>query len=187
MRQRVAILCCHTGSHYHSMRGVECYDIRRDVRTFMGGMPVVAHPPCRAWSAKCSHQAKPEPGEKELGPLCVEWLRKCGGVLEHPAGSRLWAHLALPVPGREAGGLWCVEVLQSWWGNAQLKRTWLLFSGVDHQSVRLPRRLAPPLGNRRRWQLLSRKQRSATCPRMAQWLVNVAARSIIHPPSSILA
>ena len=42
-------------------------------------MSVVCHAPCRPWSAHCAHQAKPEPGEKELGPFCAEMLRKWGG------------------------------------------------------------------------------------------------------------
>lgn len=68
-----------------------------DVRTFQGGMPIVGHPPCRSWSAFCRHQAKPLLGEKELAPFVVEHLRKCGGVMEHPAHSTLWDALNLPI------------------------------------------------------------------------------------------
>ena len=63
----IAVLCVQKNNHYRGMEGVEVYDKQRDARTFPGGMPVVAHPPCRAWSAFCRHQAKPEPGEKALG------------------------------------------------------------------------------------------------------------------------
>lgn len=45
----VAALCVAPNSGYKAMPGVECYDQARDVRNFAGGMPVVAHPPCRAW------------------------------------------------------------------------------------------------------------------------------------------
>jgi hypothetical protein len=75
----VAALCVAPNSGYKQMVGVECYDKGRDVRTFAGGMPVVAHPPCRTWSAYTAHQAKAPPGEKELGLLCAEWLRREGG------------------------------------------------------------------------------------------------------------
>src|SRR5687767_6615617 len=110
----VAILCAHSNSAYAGMDGVVIYDKKRDVRTFEGGMPVVAHPPCRAWSAFCAHQAKPEDGEKELGPLCVKWLLKCGGILEHPAHSRLWDACRLPKPGWESRSeLWSIEVSQA--------------------------------------------------------------------------
>lgn len=107
---RMAALCVAPRSVYHALPEVDAYDLRRDVRSFAGGLPVVAHPPCRAWSAYCAHQAKPLPGEKDLGPLCVEWLRKEGGVLEHPAHSRLFAACGLPRPGETRGDLWTVGV-----------------------------------------------------------------------------
>jgi hypothetical protein len=170
----VAVLCVAAKSIYRSLPGVECYDLNRDVRTFAGGMPIVAHPPCRSWSAYCAHQAKPEPGEKELGPLCVEWLRKCGGVLEHPAHSRLFDACQLPKPCETQDGLWTAEVLQSWWGDTRTKTTWLCFSRIRRRSVHFPIRLHDPRGDRRRWQVMSRTQRSATHPALAEWLVGVA-------------
>lgn len=178
----VAVLCVATKSIYRTIPGVECYDRNRDVRTFTGGMPVVAHPPCRCWSAFCAHQSKPLPGEKELGPLCAEWLRKCGGVLEQPAHSRLFDACNLPKPGPEEGqwhrrdGLWTMSVDQSWWGDPRTKKTWLCFNGIEPCDVRLPIRLHDPRGDRRRWQLMSHTQRSATNPELAVWLVDVARK-----------
>lgn len=171
----VAVLCCASKSPYRGMAGVECYDKKRDVRTFRGGMKIVAHPPCRTWSAYCAHQAKPEPGEKELGPLCVEWLKKCGGVLEHPAHSRLWDACRLPKPGwTHSRDLWSMEVLQGWWGDTRSKTTWLCFFGISPLDVRVPYRFVDAAGDRRRWQLMSKTQRSATHPAMAEWLVQTA-------------
>ena len=135
----VAILCTAPKSVYHSLPGVECFGRKRDVRSFVGGMPVVAHPPCRSWSAYCAHQAKPEPGEKDLGPLCVEWLKKCGGVLEHPAHSRLFSHCNLPRPGwTSRGDFWTAEIWQAWWGYPMRKASWLLFCGVRPSEVIFP-------------------------------------------------
>ena len=174
----VSALCVATNSIYHSIQGVDCFDVKRDVRTFNGTGRVVAHPPCRSWSAYCAHQAKPLPGEKELGPLCVQWLKECGGVLEHPAHSRLFAHCDLPRPGdlpRE-DGLWTIEVLQAWWGDSRTKKTWLCFSGVDPRDIQIPYAKHDARGDRRRWQLMSKHQRSATNPAMAKWLVDVAAK-----------
>jgi hypothetical protein len=184
MSDTVAILCAARKSYYHSMAGCEVYDIERDVRTFAGGMPIVAHPPCRSWSAFCAHQAKPLLGEKELGPLCVEWLRECGGVLEHPAHSRLWDHCDLPTPGEpERGGLWSLAVQQSWWGDSRTKNTWLLFAGVAPSDLPpIPYTLRESHGDRRKWQLMSKTQRAATPPAMAEWLVSVA-RSIAATPA----
>jgi hypothetical protein len=112
----VAALCVASNSVYKGMPGVDVFDKARDVRSFAGGMPVLAHPPCRAWSAYTAHQAKPEPGEKDLGLLCAEWLRREGGVLEHPAHSRLFEAAGLPKPGKRSGDLFTVAVLQAWWG-----------------------------------------------------------------------
>lgn len=94
----VAALCVAPRSAYHDMPGVEAYDMKRDALTFPGGMPIVAHPPCRAWSAYCAHQAKPVAGEMELGLWCADMVRKWGGVLEQPAHSRLFDAACLPKP-----------------------------------------------------------------------------------------
>lgn len=173
----VAVLFAARNSVYHTLSGVDVYDIDRDALAFPGGMPVVAHPPCRAWSAYCQHQAKPRPGEKELAPWAVEQLRQFGGVLEHPAHSRLWHELKLPLPGEgEWAGLWSMAVNQSWWGDTRTKKTWLLFSGIDrHELPEIPFRLHNATGDRRRWQLMSKSQRAATNREFAGWLVAVAA------------
>jgi hypothetical protein len=177
----VAVLCVARRSVYHGMPDVECYDIGRDVRTFEGGMPVVAHPPCRSWSAFCAHQAKPLPGEQELGPLCVEWLRKCGGILEQPAYSRLFAHCGLPTPGSPRNpNLWTAAVLQCWFGDSRPKNTWLCFFGITPRDVQWPFTLDPePEGGRRTWQLMNTVQRSATPRAMAEWLVDIARKSSV--------
>ena len=173
----VAALCVAVNSVYRTIQGVECYDKRRDVRSFSGGMPVVAHPVCAPWSAYCAHQWKPVEGIRELGPLCVEWLRKCGGVLEHPAHSRLFDHCGLPRPGESKNGLWTAEVWQAWWGYPMKKATWLCFSGVEPDQVQFPYALHPQGEDRRRQQLMSKNQRAATHPALANWLVEIARKS----------
>jgi hypothetical protein len=178
----VAVLCAARNSIYKRLEGVEVYDIERDVRTFDGGKPVVAHPPCRAWSAYCAHQAKPAEGEKDLGPLCVDWVKQCGGILEHPAHSRLWDHCGLPKPGSKASNteLWSMEVNQSWWGDTRIKKTWLLIAGVSARDFpEVPFRLHESRGDRRRWQVMSKHQRAATVPAFAEWLVNAARKAEI--------
>ena len=170
---KVAILCAARKTVYRTMPDLDIYDIDRDVRTFAGGMPIVAHPPCRSWSAYFAHQAKPLPGEKELGPLCVDWLRKCGGVLEHPAHSRLWDHCGLPLPGeRERDGVWSLAIDQAWFGDSRRKRTWLLFSHVEPMTY--PLILRESKGDREAWNKLSKGRRSETKPAFADWLVAVA-------------
>lgn len=179
--RQVAVLCVARNSIYKSMQGVDVYDDIRDARSFTGGMPIVAHPPCRSWSAYCRHQAKPLPGEKDLAPYCVDWLEKCGGVLEHPAHSTLWSDLRLPRPGERAvNGFWSMHVQQVWWGDSRTKNTWLLFSGIEPSEIDIPFVLHNPKGDRRRWQVMSKHQRSATVPTFASWLVDVARKSKVR-------
>jgi hypothetical protein len=176
----VAVLCAARNSVYHALAGVEVYDIDRNAMTFPGGMPVVAHPPCRAWSAYCRHQAKPLPGEKDLAPWCVEQVRANGGVLEHPANSCLWNELRLPRPGGPvlADG-WSMAVNQSWFGDTRTKKTWLFIVGVGpHGMGEIPFRLHSPKGDRRRWQLMSKNQRAATCRQFAEWLIVTARQTV---------
>ncbi len=186
MTRTVAALCVAPNSIYKSMVGVDAYDKGRDVRKFAGGMPVVAHPPCRAWSAYTAHQAKPDPGEKELGLLCADWLKREGGVLEHPAHSKLFAAAGLPMPGKRCGDLFTVPVLQAWWGYPMRKATWLCFSRVDVRTLDFPyteHDSRAGLGDRRRQQLMSKHQRAATYPLLAEWLVaaaRMAASSVLE-------
>jgi hypothetical protein len=163
----VAILCANTNSIYKQFDGVEVFDKARNARSFSGGMPVIAH---------CAHQAKPEPDEKELGLWCVDQVKKWGGVLEQPAHSRLWDAAQLPKPGWSHNGVsWSLEVWQAWWGYPMRKATWLYFSNINPLFVLYPFRLHPQGGDRRREQLMSKSQRSATTHEFAEWLIKTAA------------
>lgn len=183
-QKTVAVLGCAPRSVYKSVPGADVFDQARDLRTFDCSKPVVAHPPCRAWSRRCSHQAKPTPGEKELAPLCVSFLRVCGGVLEHPAHSKLFdvASLSLPLPGEGNDDCWCISVPQAWWGHQMPKNSWLVFFGISRKEVFFPYTLLPDGGSERRWQLMSASQRSATPVEFARWLVSVAALTRLTSP-----
>lgn len=174
----VAVLCADTKSAYSVLPGVEVFDRSRDARTFTGNMPIVAHPPCRGWSLRYSHMAKPEPGEMDLGLLCVRWLRECGGVLEQPAKSRLWdaAGLLRPCCGLQ-DGIWSAEVWQAWWGFKTKKATWLAFSKIDPREVDFPFCLHDPRGDGLKFERLSKRQRAATTPQFAEWLVGIARKA----------
>lgn len=173
----VAVLCVATNSIYKQLPGVDCYDAGRDARTFPGGMPVVAHPPCRAWSAFCAHQAKVPDGERELGVWCADQLRECGGVLEQPAHSRLFDAARLPKPGQSADGLTTWQVWQAWWGYPMKKATWLCFSRIDCERLELPFRLHAAGADRRAFQRMSKNQRAATCLPLAEWLLDAARQA----------
>ena len=187
--RRVAVLCAAPRSAYHTMAGVDVYDRTRDARTFGGGMPVVAHPPCRAWSRHCRHQAKPEDGERELGLWCVDQVKRWGGILEQPAGSLLWDAAGLPMPGITSRcDSWSIAVWQAWWGYPMRKGTWLYVSGLTLADLPdVPLRLHPIGGDRRREQLMSKRQRSETVPAFAEWLVAAARRTAADPLAAVRA
>lgn len=165
---------------------IDCWDVARDARNYDGPHPVVAHPPCRHWSA-LAHQAKVSCSscgwsgmrcrltdddaaggscpscksgwnvrfdDRDCGPRAVEQVRKWGGVLEHPAGSKLWEHYAhrtdgmcLPYPethpdwdvptGDNCSG-YTIEVDQVEWGHVARKRTWLYLVGVPRSALEAP-------------------------------------------------
>lgn len=98
MNTDVAVLFARADSNYKSLDGVDVYDMDRDARTYDGPHPVVAHPPCRAWG-RLRAFANARPDERNLGRLATALVREFGGVLEHPAGSTLWAAQRLPRPG----------------------------------------------------------------------------------------
>lgn len=169
-----AALFVRPSSVYKTILGVDCFDIERDARTFAGTCPVIAHPPCRAWS-RLRHLAKPRPDEKQLAFWAVECVRRNGGVLEHPSGSLLWAEAGLPplVSGaRDAFGGFSFAVDQSWFGHRAPKRTWLYVCGVDPMSLPvLPFHLGIAVG---RVELQGRAEREATPYAFAMWLVDLA-------------
>lgn len=179
----VAVLCAAKRSVYHGMHLVEVYDSVRDAWTFADSIPVVAHPPCRLWSAFCSHQAKSEypEHEKALGVWCVDQVRRCGGVLEQPAHSRLFERCNLPKPGQAHWEGFSIEVPQYWFGDTREKNTWLWFYKITEKSLpQLPFRLKPEGGDRRIWQLMSSKnQRERTTKEFAEWLIECARMTTV--------
>lgn len=193
----VAVLFARQDSTYKTLPGVDVYDIDRDARTFQGGMPVVAHPPCRAWG-RLSHMAKPRPDEKDLARWAVAQLRQYGGVLEHPNGSKLWADQQLPAPGAPADqyGGWTLGISQHWWGHRAEKKTLLYIVGCrpndipDLPSISLgsgthviAQDTRKGNGGRRLqkgdlgWRpFVTHAEREHTPPKLAAWLVELARR-----------
>lgn len=131
----VAILFARADSVYKTLPGCDVWDIERDARKWPGGLPVVAHPPCRAWGG-LSHMAKPRPDEKELAPWAIQQVRAHGGVLEHPRKSKLWAELSLPAPGKiDSFGGFTLPIWQYWWGHRARKATFLYICGIGPRQV----------------------------------------------------
>ena len=191
----VAGLFARADSIYKMLPGTDVFDIDRDARTWAGGSPVVAHPPCRSWGAFAMF-AKPREDEKALAPWAIEQVRKNGGVLEHPKGSKLWAACCLPRPLQvDAWGGWTLPISQNWWGHRAEKMTWLYIVGVGPRDMPvIPLHLGHAThvitqsghrkdGSRRRkgmpgWRpKVGLAEREHTPRALAEWLVEVARRA----------
>jgi hypothetical protein len=133
---------------YPGLLGTEnCWDEKRDARRYEGGAPIVAHPPCARWCRLAeSVFARTQKEEHRPGNdggcfiAALESLKRCGGVLEHPAASKAFAVYGLPRPTfgtwqpidlKVAPGMraWATEVWQSAYGHPAPKRTWLVYVG----------------------------------------------------------
>lgn len=193
----VAALFVRADSVYKSMRGVDAWDMERDAMTYVGTSAVVAHPPCRRWSmingvvlSRYPHKAAEFAWGNDGGTFAfaLDTVRRCGGVLEHPAGSRAFAHYRLPKIGRgpdEFGG-WSCEVRQVDFGHRAEKRTWLYIVGLhpDELPPLPPRGDATALVVRmpecRAVKLIGKAEREHTPPAFAEWLVTVARRASVE-------
>lgn len=180
----VAALFVTEKSHYKNINGVDAYDISRDARTWKGGEPVVAHPPCRAW-ASLRHCAKPRPDEKQLAFFAIDQVRKYGGVLEHPHRSTLFDVAGLPKNGIDEYGGWCLVVDQNWFGHRAQKRTRLYICGLKPSELPpMPLRLGEATHTVGLWSgrdkkkcrpSISKKEFEETPFEFAKWLVQLAA------------
>lgn len=144
----IAALFVQPNGAYWNLEGVDPWDASRDARTYTGPHRVVAHPPCQRWG-RFWHGSTRKPHQFELGAddgcfaAALAAVRRFGGVLEHPADSRAWAHFNLNRPPREGGwvpadfegGSTCY-VEQGFYGHASRKPTWLYAHGVALPELR---------------------------------------------------
>ena len=167
-----AVLYARRTSVYKTMCA-DVYDEERDARSFHRSCPVVAHPPCRGWG-RLRGMSCHTPEELDLGRHAVRTVQRCGGVLEHPAHSRLWPACGLPDPGAgpDDHGGWTLPVDQSWWGHRAPKATWLYIVGVSADDLPpIPFHLGTAAG---RVEAMGRAEREATPPAFARWLLELA-------------
>ena len=180
----MAVLYAERGSVYHGFEGVDVYDIERDARDYYGPHPVVAHPPCAAWS-RLKGLAKPRLEiARYLGHHAVECVDQFGGALEHPAHSSLWDAARLPIPGESSERGCTIAVKQTWFGGPVEKPTWLYVARCRPADLPpVPYSLAPPTHcvdsssrNRpgRKVRYLPKSRRASTPKRMAEWLIDAA-------------
>lgn len=192
MTRTVAALYIDPGGPYPRMRNVECWDATRDANRYEGPHPVVAHPPCGPWG-NLRHLYRGN--DHDCAPRALELVRRFGGVLEHPAGSKLWKAWSLPLPGEsiDAHGGSTFAVEQVAWGHVARKRTWLYVVGVPRELVAKSIRTG---GEPTHWisggrkkrdgsggvipvgiKACSAQQRRRTPPAFARWLVSIARKA----------
>jgi hypothetical protein len=143
----IAALFVQRGGAYYGIPDVDPWDEQRDARLYAGSDPVVAHPPCARWcrlaglvQARWGH-TRGEDGGCFAAALAA--VRRCGGVLEHPAYSDAWPAFDLLPPVTGGGwtvadfhGGWTCYVEQRRYGHVAKKATWLYAVGVRLPSLR---------------------------------------------------
>lgn len=148
--REVAVLFARADSVYKSMPGCDVYDEARDARTWPGGAPVVAHPPCARWGRYWGGHPRQWPRLKlgddgGLFELALQRVREWGGVIEHPEASHAWRVYGLNAPPRAGGwisadfhGGWTCCVEQGHYGHPARKATWLYAVPGDGDLPELP-------------------------------------------------
>ncbi len=139
----VAALYIDVAGVYSKIPGLDLWDAKRDARLYAGPGPVVAHPPCQLWGrfakinfARWGGEHNRPGNDGGCFASALASVRRCGGVLEHPAGSYAWAAHGLTKPTgngwQSSGEGFVCEVWQSAYGHKARKRTWLLWVGRGH-------------------------------------------------------
>ena len=130
--KKYTALFCRTDSAYKKREAWDVYDIDRDATKYNGSLPVVCHPPCRAWG-RLSHMASPREGEKLLANWSLEKVNQVGGIVEHPSGSKLWDIYRFIVP--DSNGGFVIEIDQYDFGHVAHKKTKLYICGIDRDEL----------------------------------------------------
>jgi hypothetical protein len=138
---KVAALFVEVGGTYSELDWVDTWFFERDARTYPGPHPVVAHPPCNLWGkfarvnyARWGGEHNRPGNDGGCFDAALYFVRKYGGVLEHPAQTYAFAEYGLPQPicmgwqSTLCGG-WVCEVWQSAYGHRANKATWLYYYG----------------------------------------------------------
>lgn len=174
------ILFTQKNSTYNRL-GVECYDAERNALSYPGKGPVICHPPCRLFSRMRKFSTAPG-CERLLGMYSVALVRKFGGIVEQPAGSKLWelCKISRSTNPDQYGGF-IININQSWFGYQCRKSTDLYIVGCQVKD--LP---AVPMNfdaiqfcissSRSLPELKNKESRSFTTEKFARWLIEIAEK-----------
>lgn len=192
----IAALFVETGGCYFGLENVIPFDARMDARNYLLSYPVVAHPPCQLWGRFAIINYKRWGGEhnkpKNDGGCfksALESVRRCGGVLEHPAFTYAWDHFGLKKPvgigwNMVSSKEYVCEVWQSAYGHLARKRTWLYYVGVRPSELNWERKdgshqigFYDQRGKTRNKPTISGKKASATPLKFRDELIMLASNS----------
>ena len=171
-RGMIAALYVIDGGVYSKLDHCDPWPESRRAELYSGPWPIVAHPPCGPWGRLHHRCTKQNPA---LGLRAVAQVEQWGGVLEHPADSKLWRAAGLPLPGflPDRFGRFSIAVNQSDWGHRAPKDTWLYICGLRGRLPSVPPKRVAPSG---RVENLSKRQRKSTPREFARWLAIIAAK-----------
>lgn len=139
---KIAALFVDINGIYSTFENLDLYDIKRDARSYCDNYPVVAHPPCNLWGkfaivnyVRWGGDRNKPGNDKGCFESALYSVRRCGGVLEHPANSKAWDAYSLI---KLEFGKWTpsdigfvTEVWQSAYGHQARKKTWLYYVGAN--------------------------------------------------------
>lgn len=180
MSYKPVVLFTQVKSTYHKL-DCDCFDIERNALTCNRLEAAIYHPPCRTW-ARLRGLCNNEPGEHLLAVWSIIRIWRYGGVLEHPAGSKLWKLMQLPLPGSgvDSKGGFSLSIDQFWFGHKCKKNTWLYIRGCDPGQIPayplnfdLIQHCISSTGKKSQLKEVSKKWREKTPVALAQWLIEL--------------
>jgi len=192
----ISALFVQSNGAYFNDPNIDPWDEARDARLYDGQNPVVAHPPCQLWGAMAAVNFARWGGEhnrpgndRGCFASALASVRRCGGVLEHPAKTRAWEAHGLTKP-RGIGwmscndGGWVCEVWQSAYGHRANKATWLYVYGRKPDDLIWDRPIGThqvgfhdQRGKERNKPTLSKREANATPQEFKAALLKIAATS----------
>lgn len=121
MSQIITILCADDKSSYFDIPDLDIYTLSRNAFNYNGKNPVIAHPPCGAFS-KMRGFSKRDSFNMELAEHCLNAIHNNCGILEQPAYSIMFELLGIQPT---------ISVDQKWFGFRARKQTWLYLYNVE--------------------------------------------------------
>jgi hypothetical protein len=122
-------------SAYKKRKNWDVFDVDRDALSYSGDKPVVCHPPCRTWSNLSHLASRAIPNESDLALWSVKKIRDNGGILEHPAASKLFGNHLPDVDSGDIFGGFTILIDQYDFGHVAHKKTKLYFWGIDFNQL----------------------------------------------------